>query len=131
MRVLNSQSLALPAFTVLKLIAFVGCVLFAVSTTMVRADTQSKKITAILAKADSAYGEYLSGQCVTCHHSKGKADGIPAIVGLPDVYIVQTILEYKHAREERTNPTMVNIAKNLSDEEIGSLAKFFSAQEAE
>ena len=70
---------------------------------MVRADTQSKKITAILAKADSAYGEYLSGQCVTCHHAKGKADGIPAIVGLPDVYIVQTILEYKHAREERTN----------------------------
>ena len=53
------------------------------------------------------------------------------INGLPDVYLVELMLDYKFAREERTNPAMVNIAKNLSDEEIGSLAKHFSKQEPE
>ncbi len=93
------------------------------------AESQHDRIASILAKADLAYGEYLSGQCVTCHNSNG--EGIPAINGLPDTYFVQTMLEYKNASEERTNPTMVNFAKNLSEEELGSLAKFFSQQKAE
>ena len=88
-------------------------------------------IGALRTKADEAYGEYLAGSCVTCHHAQGKAQGIPPINGLPDVYLVELMLDYKFAREERTNPAMVNIAKNLSDEEIGSLAKHFSKQEPE
>ena len=93
--------------------------------------SEKERIAGILAKADTAYGEYLSGQCVTCHHVKGDNKGIPPIVGLPDVYFVQTMLEYKSASEGRTNPAMVNIAKNLSEEELASLAKHFSQQEAE
>ncbi len=108
-----------------------GILLAMAHATAVHADTQSEAIMAILAKADADYGEYLSGQCATCHHAQGKSNGIPSVLGLPDVYLVQTILEYKNARAERTNPTMVNIAKNLSDEEIGSLAKFLSTQKAE
>ena len=96
-----------------------------------KAETEVEQVKAILGKADEAYGEYLAGQCVTCHHAEGKAKGIPAINGLPDVYIVELMLDYKFAREERTNPAMVNIAKNLSDEELGSLAKHFSKQKPE
>ena len=50
--------------------------------------------------------------------------------GMPDVYLVQTMLEYKTGSEGRTNPAMVNIAKNLSEEELGSLAKYFSEQKS-
>ena len=91
-------------------------------------ETQEEKFTKILSQADSAYGEYLAGQCVTCHAPTGAAQGIPHIHGLPDVYLVQTMLEYKAGSEGRTNPAMVNIAKNLSEEELGSLAKYFSEQ---
>ncbi|MEM8689165.1 MAG: hypothetical protein AAGF81_17690 [Pseudomonadota bacterium] len=94
------------------------------------AETQEDKFKKILAQADSAYGEYLAGQCVTCHAPSGAAQGIPHIHGLPDVYLVQTMLEYKTGIEGRTNPAMVNIAKNLSDEELGSLAKYFSEQKS-
>ncbi len=95
------------------------------------AETQSERIASILSKADPDYGEYLAGQCLTCHHSEGESTGIPSIVGLPDVYFIQAMLDYKHAREERTNLAMVNIAKNLSDDELGSLAQYFSNQQAE
>ena len=95
------------------------------------ADTQAERFAAILEKADIAYGEYLSGQCVTCHLPSGAAQGIPPIAGLPDLYLVQTLLEYKSGSEGRSNPAMVNVAKNLTEEEVGSLAKYFSQQKAE
>ena len=112
------------------LIFAVGCG-FGADILPAKAETEVEQVKAILDKADEAYGEYLAGQCVTCHHADGKAKGIPAINGLPDVYLVELMLDYKFEREERTNPAMVNIAKNLSDEEIGSLAKHFSKQKPE
>ena len=36
----------------------------------------------ILAKADMAYGEYLSGECVTCHRADGGDEGIPRLLAL-------------------------------------------------
>ena len=32
---------------------------------------------------DPAYGEYLSGECVTCHQADGQDKGIPSIAGWP------------------------------------------------
>lgn len=92
---------------------------------------EKKQINAILAKADEAYGEYLAGSCATCHHAEGQYKGIPVISGLDDTYLVKLMLDYKFSREDRTNPAMVNVAKNLSDEEIGSLARYFSKQPIE
>ena len=92
------------------------------------AAAEDERYSKILAQADSAYGEYLAGQCVTCHAPTGAPEGIPHIHGLPDVYLVQTMLAYKEGTHGRTNPAMVNIAKNLSEEELGSLAKYFSEQ---
>ncbi len=91
-------------------------------------EAEEERYAKILAQADSAYGEYLAGQCVTCHAPTGAPEGIPHIHGLPDVYLVQTMLAYKEGTHGRTNPAMVNIAKNLSEEELGSLAKYFSEQ---
>ncbi len=94
------------------------------------ADQNVQKVQEVLAKADTAYGEYLSGQCVTCHHATGESTGIPAIMGLPADYLVMSMLDYRNSAQGRTNPAMVNIAKNLSDEELGSLAQFFSEQKS-
>jgi cytochrome c len=38
-------------------------------------------------QGDPEYGEYLAGECVTCHQATGHADGIPSIVGLPKDYL--------------------------------------------
>ncbi|MGI9371749.1 MAG: c-type cytochrome [Hyphomicrobiales bacterium] len=92
------------------------------------AEENYAKIQEILKKADAEYGEYLSGQCVTCHHATGDSEGIPSIVGLQADYLIVSMLKYKSAAHGRTNPAMVNIAKNLSDEELGSLAMYFSEQ---
>ena len=44
----------------------------------------------LLAGADIGYGEYLSGECVTCHSQKGVDKGIPAINGL-DAEVFATV----------------------------------------
>lgn len=111
-------------------VLFAAVVMLQCQISPAAAESLSSRIAEIAAKADVAYGEYLAGQCVTCHHEKGADNGIPVILGLPDTYFIQTMLEYRNASEERTNPVMVNIAKNLSDDEIGSLAKYFSTQRA-
>ena len=36
----------------------------------------------LLVGADIGYGEYLSGECVTCHSQTGVDKGIPSINGL-------------------------------------------------
>lgn len=94
------------------------------------ADDNESKVQEILTKADPEYGEYLSGQCVTCHHAAGEDQGIPAIIGLHADYLVKSMLDYKNAVQGRTNPAMVNIIKNLTDEELGSLAMYFSEQKS-
>ena len=38
----------------------------------------------LLAGADIGYGEYLSGECVTCHSQNGTNSGIPAINDLAE-----------------------------------------------
>ena len=36
----------------------------------------------LIKNADIAYGEYLAGECVTCHRSGAANDGIPNISGV-------------------------------------------------
>ena len=45
----------------------------------------------LLAGADTGYGEYLSGECVTCHSQKGVDKGIPVINGL-DAEVFATVM---------------------------------------
>lgn len=79
---------------------------------------------AIMAIAgDRDYGEYLSGECTTCHKSDGADDGIPSITGWPSEDFVTAMHAYKV--KHRPHPVMQMMASRLSDEEIASLAVYF------
>ena len=75
-------------------------------------------------EGDREYGEYLAGECVTCHQVSGHADGIPSIVGVPKDYFVRALFEYKN--NIRYNEVMKLRVANLTDEEIAALAAYFS-----
>ena len=79
----------------------------------------------LLAGADVGYGEYLSGECVTCHSQKGVDKGIPAINGL-DAEVFATVMHaYKVGDME--HPVMQMVAGRLDNEQIASLAVYFAA----
>ena len=75
---------------------------------------------------DKAFGEYLSGECVTCHQLSGKTVGaIPPIVGVDTESFVALMLAYK--TKQRDNQVMQTIAAKLADEEITALAAYFES----
>ncbi len=76
---------------------------------------------------DPDYGEYLSGECLTCHQKSGSDSGIPAITGWPREDFVVAMHAYK--TEIRPHPVMRMIAGRLSDEEIAGLAAYFESLE--
>ena len=73
---------------------------------------------------DLAYGEYLAGECVSCHQPDGTDEGIPSITGWPAEDFVRAMHAYKV--KARPHPVMRMIAGSLADEEIASLAAFFA-----
>ena len=80
---------------------------------------------AILAiEGDPDYGEYLSGECVTCHQVDGADEGIPSITGWNEDDFVIALHAYR--AKHRANPAMQLVAARLSDEEIAGLAAFFA-----
>lgn len=80
---------------------------------------------AILAiQGDPDYGEYLSGECVTCHQVDGADEGIPSITGWAEEDFVTALHAYR--AKHRANPAMQLVAARLSDEEIAGLAAFFA-----
>ena len=78
----------------------------------------------ILSGADVDYGEYLSGECVTCHHKAGLNQGIPSINGIDADVFVALMLAYRS--KDMENPVMQMIAGRLDNNQIGSLAIYFS-----
>ena len=83
----------------------------------------SEEILAIVGDID--YGEYLSSECTTCHHSQGLDEGIPSITGWPIESFVWALHSYKSGA--RNHPIMEMITQRLSNEEIASLAIFFES----
>jgi len=82
----------------------------------------------LLAGADIGYGEYLSGECVTCHSQNGTNSGIPAINGL-DAEVFATVMHaYKVGDVE--HPVMQMVAGRLNHEQIASLAVYFASRPA-
>ena len=77
-----------------------------------------------LSVADIEYGKYLSGECVTCHHTKALNTEIPSISGLEPNIFVSLMLAYKS--KEIEHPIMQMIAERLSEDQIISLAVYFS-----
>ena len=81
----------------------------------------------IIAMGDIEYGEYLGAECAACHLQTGVSEGIPAINGMDVEVFVALMLAYRSKVME--NPVMQMIAGRLDDEQIGSLALYFSQLE--
>ena len=78
----------------------------------------------LLDGADVGYGEYLSGECVTCHSQIGVNNGIPSINGLDAEVFASVLHAYKAGDLE--HPVMQMVAGRLDDEQIASLAVYFA-----
>ena len=76
-----------------------------------------------IAKADLGYGEYLAGECVTCHQKSGA--GIPQINGIEAETFVTIMQAYRS--KDLDNKVMQMMAGRLDDEQIISLAAYFSS----
>ena len=76
-----------------------------------------------IAKADIGYGEYLAGECVTCHRKSNT--GIPQINGIEAETFVSIMNAY--LSKELNNKVMQMMAGRLDDEQILSLAAYFSS----
>ena len=78
----------------------------------------------LLDGADVGYGEYLSGECVTCHSQKGVDKGIPVINGL-DAEVFATVM-HSYKAGDIQHPVMQMVAGRLDGEQIASLAVYFA-----
>ena len=78
-------------------------------------------------KADELrdYGEYLAGECTTCHRLDGVDKGIPSIIGMDAESFTIVLKAYQTG--DLTNQAMVSVAKSLDDDQIKALAAFFSS----
>ncbi|QCI68167.1 c-type cytochrome [Phreatobacter stygius] len=75
---------------------------------------------------DRALGEYLAGECVTCHQVSGRAGaGIPPIIGWPADQFVAVMQSYR--AKDRDNPIMQTVAGRFSDDEMAALAAYFGS----
>ena len=83
----------------------------------------------LLKNADIAYGEYLAGECVTCHSVTGADKGIPSIVGVDAQGFAYMMHAYK--KKELENKVMQLVAGRLDDEQIASLATYFASLPAQ
>lgn len=77
---------------------------------------------ALAMAGDTAYGEYLATECVTCHAKAGQA--IPAITGRDRAEIIVALYEFKAG--VRANQTMQTVAASLGDAEVAALADYLA-----
>ena len=82
---------------------------------------------ALSLEGDTAYGEYLATECLTCHQASGKAEGIPAIVGWEPEFLIRALFDYKTGA--RDHQVMRMATSVLGDIEIASLAAYLSTLE--
>jgi cytochrome c553 len=76
------------------------------------------------AAGDRALGQYISGECTTCHQITGRVTGsIPQIIAWPEDQFIAVMLSYKD--KHRDNAIMQTIAGKLTDAEIAALAAYF------
>ena len=68
--------------------------------------------------------------CIGCHHISGYKSVFPAVYPVPQIinqsaaYIEYALKAYRSG--ERTHPSMVAVASQLSDEDIQELAAFYA-----
>ena len=105
----------------LRALCWITCLLTSLTFSGAHADAELLKK---IAKADVGYGEYLAGECVTCHKKKGGSSGIPIIAGINAKTFVEKITGYRN--KTLKNKVMQMIARRLDEEQTLSLAAYFS-----
>lgn len=83
----------------------------------------------VKAAGNKALGEYLSSECVTCHQTSGRFEGIPPIISWPEATFIAVMNEYRE--KKRPNPIMQTIAGRLNSDEIAALAAYFGGLPAQ
>ena len=78
---------------------------------------------------DAEYGEYLAGECLTCHQQSDNNGRVPPIHNLTPDYFVFALLEYQNGVRE--NSVMQTISDALGPEEIAALSAVFSQQSSD
>ena len=81
----------------------------------------------LIEMGDLEYGQYLGAACASCQQQSVASEGIPSIHGLDAEVFVALMLAYRS--KDMENPVMQMIAGRLNDEQIGSLALYFSRLE--
>ncbi len=76
------------------------------------------------ASEERDYGEYLAGECTSCHRD-GSNETIPPIVGYEVLGFIELMETYRNG--ERQNQAMVSVAKSLDAEQIKALAVYFAS----
>jgi cytochrome c553 len=68
-----------------------------------------------------------AGQCFVCHGADGlsKMPDAPNLAGQNEAYLVKALKDFRSGKRE--NEVMSMMAKNLSDDEIATVARYFSS----
>ena len=76
-------------------------------------------------------GEEISEKCVSCHGERGVSHNPenPSLAGQDERYLIKATKEYKN--DLRKHDGMKGAVEKLSDGEISSVARYYSAQKAE
>lgn len=82
-----------------------------------------------VAAGDAEYGEYLAADCFACHPQAHPIGPMPPLHLLPPDYFKSALREYRSG--VRDNLAMGLVARNLSDEDIESLAAYFQRLSAQ
>lgn len=87
----------------------------------------------VLAASASAYAvppsaEMLSNACAGCHGTKGASAGpsMPSLAGQSKAFFVDAMKKFRSGEREAT--VMGRLAKGYSDEQINTMAEYFSKQ---
>ncbi len=83
-------------------------------------------------KGDAAAAKNKVAMCIGCHGIAGYKASFPEVYRVPmlggqnEKYIAAALSAYK--KGERKHPSMVGIAKGLSDQDIADLAAYYAQQ---
>ncbi len=96
------------------------------SDTSSTADIEQTVQSILAIDADPDFGEFLAGECLTCHTPGKTSDSIPMIHGAEPAHLIQSLLEYQ--RGLRDNDTMRSVASALSQEDIAALVRYLAGE---
>lgn len=78
--------------------------------------------------ANSLNQRSLAATCANCHGTEGRTvegSAVPPLAGIPKEYMIQQMKSFKDGTRQAT--VMHQLAKGYSDQQIESIANYFSA----